>query len=267
MINKVIHYCWFGKNKLPEEAIKCIESWRHYCPDYEIVEWNEDNYDVNKNKYMSDAYKEKKWAFVSDYARIKILLEHGGIYCDTDVEIIRNLDDLLNQEAFIGFELGLDGEYGVNTGSMMGAQAGNQYLRLQEVAYRTYTFGEVTVSGRTKTCVDYTTELMLQYGLVRNNQEQTVLGVTVYPSDYFSPRNMDTGRIDLTNNSRSIHRYDGTWASQTEQRGYHMKWECIEKYGEKAGRIIYVCKYSCYIIRHDGFSSFFKKIGQKIAKK
>ena len=96
MIPKVIHYCWFGGNPLPEEAKRCIESWKKYCPDYKIIEWNENNYDVNSNEYMKSAYKEKKWAFVSDYARIDVVYKYGGIYMDTDVELVKGLDNLLN---------------------------------------------------------------------------------------------------------------------------------------------------------------------------
>lgn len=267
MIPKTINYCWFGRNPKPEVVLHCIESWKRNCPDYQIIEWNEDNFDFSGCQYAVDAYQNKKWAFVSDYARIKILLEHGGIYCDTDVEIIKPLDDLLNQEAFIGFELGLDGEFGVNTGSMMGSKAGNQYLVQQEKAYKTYKFGETTQSGRAKTCVDYTTELMTGYGLKKNNEFQTILGVSIYPSDYFSPRNMKTGKIKLTDNSRSIHRYDGTWATPTEQYGYHLKWECIEKHGTKIGKVVYGVRYSLYIIQHDGIGALFQKVGDKISRK
>jgi len=264
MIPKVIHYCWFGRNPKPEIVLRCIESWKACCPDYEIKEWNEDNFDFSDCKYAADAYSAKKWAFVSDYARIKVLFENGGIYCDTDVEMIKNLDDLLDQEAFIGFEKCLDDSYGVNTGSMMGSVAGNQYLKEQMSSYHSYIFGEKTDSGRFKTCVDYTTEILVQNGLIADNRKQSVMGVTIYPSDYFSPRNMKTGRIELTENSRSIHRYDGTWASPTEQYGYHLKWECIEKYGLLLGKAIYYFKYSLHIIRHDGFKPFLKKIKKKI---
>lgn len=264
MIPKVINYCWFGRNPKPEIVLRCIESWKTNCPDYQIIEWNEDNFNFADCQYAIDAYNMKKWAFVSDYARIKILLEHGGIYCDTDVEIIRPLDDLLEQEAFIGFELGLDGGYGVNTGSMMGSEAGNQYLVEQEKAYKGYSFGETTASGRTKTCVDYTTELMSRHGLIPDNKKQIILGVTIYPSDFFSPRNMRTGKIELTDNSRSIHRYDGTWATPTEQYGYHLKWECIDKYGMALGKMIYGARYSFYIIRHDGAADFLRKLRDKL---
>ena len=110
MIPKKIHYCWFGRNPLPESALKCIESWRKYLPDYEIIEWNEDNFDVNSIPYTQQAYAARKYAFVSDYARFKILYEHGGLYFDTDVEVIKPMDDIVADGPFMGFEIDSDGK-------------------------------------------------------------------------------------------------------------------------------------------------------------
>ena len=105
MIPKVIHYCWFGRNPLPKSALKCIASWRIFFPDYEIKEWNEDNFDVNIIKYTQDAYNAKKYAFVSDYARIWILYNYGGIYFDTDVEVIAPMIDIIDKGPYMGFEI------------------------------------------------------------------------------------------------------------------------------------------------------------------
>ena len=117
MIPKKIHYCWFGGNEMPEVVIKCIKSWKEIMPDYEIIRWDESNYDVKKCKFISDAYAEKKWAFVSDYARLDILYDHGGIYLDTDVEVLKSLNDLLDLDGFCGFETGKrENEYYVNIG-------------------------------------------------------------------------------------------------------------------------------------------------------
>ena len=104
MIPKKIHYCWFGRGEKPKLAKKCIESWKKYCPDYEIVEWNEDNFDINQNEYTKYCYNNKKFAFLSDYARLMVVYKEGGIYFDTDVEVVRSFDDLLNNKAFVGFE-------------------------------------------------------------------------------------------------------------------------------------------------------------------
>lgn len=104
MIPKIIHYIWFGGNPLPELAVKCIESWKKYCPDYEIMIWDERNFDVSVCAYTKEAYDAKKWAFVSDYVRLKALYEYGGIYMDTDVELVKSLDGFLHEKAFSGFE-------------------------------------------------------------------------------------------------------------------------------------------------------------------
>ena len=104
MINKVIHYCWFGGQPLDSRGKKCLESWKKYFPNYEIIQWNENNFDVSRLDFMSQAYKDKKWAFVSDVARLLIVYENGGLYFDTDVEVIRSIDDLLENDAFFGFE-------------------------------------------------------------------------------------------------------------------------------------------------------------------
>ena len=104
MIPKVIHYCWFGGKPLPKLAKKCLASWKKFCPDYEIIRWDESNFDVNGCDYSREAYEAKKWAFVSDYARLKVIVDNGGIYMDTDVEVVKPLDEFLSHEAFSGFE-------------------------------------------------------------------------------------------------------------------------------------------------------------------
>ena len=130
MIPKIIHYCWFGRNPLPELAQKCIASWKKYLPDYEIKEWNEDNFDVNIIPYTAEAYAQKKYAFVSDYARFWIQHKYGGIYFDTDVEVIRPIDDIIARGNFMGFETDPNSEKGdasnasVNPGLGLGVAPG-----------------------------------------------------------------------------------------------------------------------------------------------
>lgn len=123
MIPKIIHYCWFGRGPLPELAQKCIASWKKYLPDYEIKEWNEDNFDVNIIPYTAEAYQAKKYAFVSDYARFWIMYHYGGIYFDTDVEVIRPMDDIVANGNFMGFEVDPDGENTIGRGSVIAAGA------------------------------------------------------------------------------------------------------------------------------------------------
>ena len=135
MIPKIIHYCWVGRSPKPESVLYCIESWRKYCPDYTIIEWNEDNYDFTKNKYMKQAYEKRKWGFVPDYARLDIVYNYGGIYLDTDVEIISNIDHLLDNVAFMGFENTGDGKYFVNCGQGFGAVPNNEVIGLMRDNY------------------------------------------------------------------------------------------------------------------------------------
>ena len=145
MIPKKIHYCWFGENEKPLLVIECIKSWQKYCPDYEIMEWNSKNYDVHKNKYMEQAYQAKRWGFVSDYARLDIIYQYGGIYLDTDVELIRSLDDLLETDGYIGFEKKVDEECDevyVNTGQGFGASAFHPVVKAMMDIYKEIDFVE-----------------------------------------------------------------------------------------------------------------------------
>ena len=125
MIPKKIHYCWFGRGEKPALAKKCIASWKKYCPDYEIIEWNEDNFDINYNAYTKYCYENKKWAFLSDYVRLLVVYEHGGIYYDTDVEALKSFDDLLTYKAYFGFE----NEEHINTGIGFGAEKEHTVLK------------------------------------------------------------------------------------------------------------------------------------------
>ena len=134
MIPKKIHYCWFGGNSLSSEVRECIASWRQFCPDYEIIEWNEKNFDVDCIRYTADAYRDRRWAYVTDYARLKIVYEQGGIYLDTDVELLRPLDPLLENKVYFGMQRA--GE--VATGLGFGAEAGAELLRRLMAGYESY---------------------------------------------------------------------------------------------------------------------------------
>ena len=203
MIPKKIHYCWFGGNEKPEKAKKCIESWRKYCPDYEIIEWNEANFDVNQNGYTRMCIEEKKYAFLSDYARLVIIEEHGGVYFDTEVEVLRSIDDLLNHEAFFGFE---NDEY-INTGVGFGAVAHHKSVGTLKKAYDSYLSG----TKGTVTCPTLNTEALASAGLVKNGKHQNVLGAEIYPVEYFNPYDDTTGRMRKTKNTYSVHWYAKSW--------------------------------------------------------
>ena len=208
-IPKTIHYCWFGRNPLPELALRCIESWRQYLPDYEIKEWNEDNFNVEMNQYVKEAYDAKKYAFVSDFARFWILHKFGGVYFDVDVEVVKSIDDIIDRGAFMGCERDVDAR--VNPG--IGAAAFPEMKIYQELieSYDKDCFIRNDGSLNTYTIVDRTTEVLRRYGLSDVISPQMIEGIVVYPTDYFCPKSFDTGKIIMTENSRSIHWYDASW--------------------------------------------------------
>lgn len=262
MIPKVIHYCWVGGKPLSEMATKCINSWKKYCPDYEIIEWNESNYDFSKNEYMRAAYENKKWGFVPDYARLDIIYQYGGIYLDTDVEVIKPFDELLSLSGFVGMEK--TGQ--VNLGQGFGAEPHNDTLKKMRDMYNELIFNPSPDYLATHASPVYQTELLNRLGLVCENKIQQIDQLTVLPVDYLCPKNMDTGIVSITDNTYSIHHFDGTWAESTERYGYHLKWKCIDRYGERLGRIIYYIIYSFFIVKNDGIIALVKKIKGKSNK-
>lgn len=211
MIPKIIHYCWFGRKPLPESAKKCIASWRKFFPDYEIVEWNEDNFNVHAIAYTSQAYAAEKYAFVSDYARFKILYEHGGLYFDTDVEVIRSFDDILMHGAFMGCELDAALGCAINPGLGLGVAPGLDFYMALLEKYATLSFVGEGGSQNLTTIVKYTTDLLVERGLKPVNEIQTIAGITIYPKEYFNPLNDNTGKLEITGNTHSIHWYSKTW--------------------------------------------------------
>jgi len=221
MIPKIIHYCWFGRNPQPESAQKCIASWRKFLPNYEIKEWNEDNFDVNIIPYTQEAYEAKKYAFVSDYARFWILYHYGGLYFDTDVEVIKPFDDIVERGPFMGFELdGTNGTtiVGVAPGLGLGVNSGLDLYKLLLEKYATLRFKNPDGSLNQKTIVTYTTELLLEHGLQQKGGMQQVAGVWIYPADYFNPIDEFTGRLHITENTHSIHWYSNSWSDSSQLR-------------------------------------------------
>lgn len=216
MIPKVIHYCWFGRNPLPPLAVKCIESWKKYLPGYEIKEWNEDNFDVNIIPYTREAYEARKYAFVSDYARFYILYHHGGLYFDTDVEVIRPMDDIVERGPFMGCE----NEAGQGAGATapavapglgLGCNPGlGLYAEILEL-YSGLQFKRADGGLNQKTVVEYTTELLVSKGLKNVNEIQCIADVLIYPKEYFCPMDYETNKLNITTNTRSIHHYAASW--------------------------------------------------------
>ena len=187
MIPKVIHYCWFGGAPKSKSVLRCIDSWKKYCPDYEIIEWNESNIDIEMNLYTKQAYEEKAWGFVPDYLRLWIVYTHGGIYLDTDVQVIRSFDGLLDNKAFGGFEAGsLKTGLFVALGLGFGAEAGNEVIKEHMEQYDELLFLNPDGSKNKKPSPIYTTMLLSNYGLNRHSDVIQSCGeFTVYPTYYF----------------------------------------------------------------------------------
>ena len=216
MIPKVIHYCWFGGNPLPKSAQKCIASWRKYLSDYEIKEWNESNFDVNIIPYTAEAYKAKKYAFVSDYARFWILYKYGGLYFDTDVEVIKNMDDIIAKGPFMGCENeakpgATPAQLGVAPGLGLGVNPGLGLYGEILNWYNTHHF--ITWTGVIeKNVVDITTEILNKNGIeILDAGVLKSSGILIYPREYFCPKDYITGEMNITDKTKSIHHYSATW--------------------------------------------------------
>lgn len=221
MIPKVIHYCWFGGNPLPPLAEKCIASWKKFLPDYEIKEWNEQNFDVNIIPYTAEAYQAKKYAFVSDYARFWILYHYGGLYFDTDVEVIKPMGCIIAKGAFMGCEQ--DSKPGIELtvapGLGLAVEPRHELYKAILKEYDSFHFLNEDGSNNDKTVVEYVTEILKKHGLRNSPGIQNVDGINVYPSEYFCPRNTVTKRMHITNNTYTIHHYMASW----KDGGFNLK--------------------------------------------
>ncbi len=209
MIPEVIHYCWFGGNEKSDLSKRCIESWRRVCPSYEIVEWNESNFDVNANGYVKYCYENKLWAFLSDYVRLAVVYEHGGLYLDTDVELLRSPDFLMGEEAFFSFQ---ENDL-VNTGQGFGACKGNACVKAMLDEYDAI---EPDADGRypTQACPALNTAPLVKMGLALDGSRQTVGGALILPIEYMNPYDDPTGRMRKTENTLSVHWYSKSWISK-----------------------------------------------------
>lgn len=205
-IPKIIHYCWFGGNPLPEMAQKCLESWKKFCPDYEIMEWNEQSFPVDYNDYVKEAYEAKKWAFVSDVSRLYALVNYGGVYMDTDVELLKPIDEILTYDAISGFE----SSGNVPTG-LMACSKGHEFFKRLLADYDGEHFIMKDGSYNLTTNVVRITRPCVENGLVLNDTEQTVCGFTFKPHDVFCPKDHITKELNITENTIAIHHFDGSW--------------------------------------------------------
>lgn len=239
-IPKKIHYCWFGKGPKPELANKCIKSWKKYCPDYEIIEWNEKNFDINSNIYVKEAYENKKYAFVTDYVRLYVLNKYGGIYMDTDVEVIKPLDGFLKHRAFSSFE---NNNY-IPTG-IMASEKNNKWIKTLLSEYNNLHFINNGKMDLTTNVIRITESTIKNYGLnpISSYQELKNGIVTIYPYDYFCPKDHYTQKINITKNTCTIHHFSGSWLPKSEMKRRKIKTKCIKIFGPflgvKIGNILY----------------------------
>ena len=216
MIPKIIHYCWFGRNPLPSSAKRCIASWKKYLPNYEIKEWNEDNFDVNRIPYTRDAYAAKKYAFVSDYARFWVLYHYGGVYFDTDVEVIRPMDVFIAKGPFMGWEKpGSTGVYSIAPG--LGLAANREQPLYQEIlhGFEHLNFYDENGERNNYSMIPLVTDLLTQKGLKKDGSMQVIDDVILYPSEYLCPMEYFTGKVTITDNTYAIHWYSMTWLPKT----------------------------------------------------
>ena len=266
MIPKIIHYCWFGGNKLNNLAEECIKSWKKFCPDYEFILWNEGNFDINSNIYVKEAYEKKKWAFVTDYVRLYALYNYGGIYMDTDVELLKSIDGFLNNKAFSGFENALE----IPT-AIMGSEKGGEWVGYLLSYYGDKHFilpdGSLDLTTNVKIITNMTRD---KYGIELNNTFQCVENVfSIYPNDYFCPKDYSTGQIIMTKNTVSIHHFNASWFSKVDKIIYDKKNHFIKKYGDSWER--YYDKWfkmyePIYIFKKYGIIRFIKNIIVKLLR-
>lgn len=214
MIPKKIHYCWFGNNKLPESAENCIDTWKKFLPEYEIIEWNEQNFDINSNQYVKEAYEAKRYAFVTDYVRLYALYKYGGIYMDTDVEVVKPLDKFLINKAFTGCE-----NENMSVTGTMAAIKGHSWIKELLDYYKDQKFILEDGSHNTKTNTKIITEITIEnYGWKQENTHQILKDdLHIYPYDVFCAKNFKTGKIEKTENTHTIHHFAGSW-HRTEEK-------------------------------------------------
>ena len=262
-IPKKIHYCRFGGNPLPDDAKKYIESWKKHCPDYEIIEWNEENFDLNCNQYVKEAYEAKKWAFITDYVRLYAMYNFGGIYMDTDVEVLKSLDPFLKHHAFSGFE----SNNFIPTG-IMASEKGFQLYKEFLDYYNDKHFIKEDGSYDMTTNVITMTEICKKYGFNGNNTYQEIKDWALYPNDYFCPKSHEDGIIYSTDNTVTIHHFAGSWLDENAKKRSNLKHRILKKFGHRKGKIIWNTIYIPFrLISHIKEKGFFKALKFLIVKK
>lgn len=243
MIPKIIHYCWFGRGEMPKLMKKCIKSWKKFCPDWEIILWNEDAFDVNSTLWTKQAYEARKYAFVSDFVRLKALYEMGGVYLDTDVELVQPIDCFLEHEAFSGFESGDMVQTGI-----IGAQEGHPIIKAW---MEWYTERPYLVDGKPEMVpnVSFITEDLKARGLIMNDSLQNIDGMVIYPQTWFCPLSAVSIEKKITADTYVLHYFTSTWRTEKakkdfarvkrHQRWWYRAWEQVKILPQKTFRKLF----------------------------
>ena len=218
MIPRIIHYCWFGRGPMPELALRCIDSWHKFMPDYQYKLWNEDNFDIESVPYVKEAYESRKFAFVTDYVRLYALFTEGGIYMDTDVEVLKPYDDLLSLPGFTGYE---GSKFMPPVTGTMASEPGNAWVKEQLEAYDSLHFIKPDGTLDTTTNTVRISEIMKKGGFVQNGKKQVYKDMHIFPVDYFCPR-QTTGEYLLTENTYCDHHFMGSWAGGKKKRSHFL---------------------------------------------
>ena len=244
---KKIHYCWFGGKKLPKSVKKCIETWKNFLPDYEIIEWNEKNFDINVCEFVREAYENKKWAFVSDYARIYALYNEGGIYFDTDMKITKNVDNIVDKPVFLGYE---DSGY-VGTAVIGVNEKNNKYMKKILDIYNNMDhfnpdimFNYANPIIITKVIKDYESIISKEGIKIYDNN------IYVYPRDYFYPISYNYEEKIFTQNTCMIHMFNATWTDKKERRVITIYRKLGPRYGRLLNSLIDKFSESKYNMKH-----------------
>lgn len=231
MIPKIIHYCWFGNGEMKPEMKKCLSSWKKYCPDYKIICWNEKNFDINLCDYIREAYEAKKYAFVADFCRLFVLKKYGGFYFDTDIELLQSVERLRKYPAVSGFE---EGSY-LQT-AFIGSEKDGEWVDYLFSYYHNRKFykrdGSFDITTNVSTITNMTAE---DFYLARNNKEQDLGVVHIFPKEVFSPKSFSTGIITKTANTICIHHFDSTWTGREAKKERMHRYKIFRIFGRKLG--------------------------------
>lgn len=248
MIPKIIHYCWFGGNPMPEDQEAYVESWKKLLPEYKFKLWNESNFDVNTVPFTQQVAQAKKWGFIVDYVRAYAVYNYGGIYLDTDVELLKPLDDLLeNNKCFGGFEAAFSFKYYINPGSIFAGE--KECIIAKEVMdfYSNYNFRRKDGTLNLTPSPIILSNILNKYGLKLDNTYQELGVFTAYPLDYFCPMEFGTRKITLTENSYSIHHYALSWSTSLSKIKHWIIVKILRK--TKVGKFIHNA-YNKIIYKH-----------------